>query len=516
MGIFVSTSRICRSLDKLAEHRIPKLGKIPKAIDHVAQFNKFQKCANKANKSFFVQKKTKYAINQKIVSLSYCLGAVRGGKDKEDPGDIQSILSKAETWKKNQIAISEKELTDSDIEKIKEIASYKDYLPYVNWNRFFTWSLLNNQSVDIFVQFPSIVKRIENSYLASRVGAFGGLEFVEKEGSKDVKLLIDGKQISILNGKRKITFKTGLVTTVDKVFKSFANKNLVEGPFTYWKEGGLVPWDSFKMGYTDDDGNVEEIDLSEEDWYKQLPMLETNIPAKEAKERFGIDFDGQNWGIVLVCKRHSKNLDMTGAHSYLRFLIPNGDGTYSYTYGWGLFSKKYPQNFLHSLTYVFQPKKATVQYPDNNDIYTFRQMLEIPHEMTPENGVRCIKSMKRDIQRARENKLVFQYLINNCSDWGLRKIAKYAVDGEKKSHVLDIRYIDLKPNGLFGAILKFLRMAHPWFRRGFLFTIALLLGGWKSMQEGNKKICVLDTPPWDKKDPPFHHPGQAFLNEPAT
>lgn len=513
MGIFASTSRACRLLDKLAEHRIPKLGKDPKnkAVDHVAQFKKFQKYADKANKSFFVGKKTKFAINQKVTSLAYLLGAVRGGKDKEEAGDIDHIIAKAAQWKKKQIFFGkDNDLTDLDIQKLKDIASYKDYLPYVNWPRFFKWSLHHNLSIDMFVQFPPVVQKVTESYIESRAATFGGLEFVEKKGSKDVKLLIDGKLTSILNGKRKINFKSGLVTTVDKLFKSFANKNLVEGSYTYLKDEGIVPWDSFKIGYTDNYGHVDSVDLKQADWYQKLPMLEKGITKEEASERFGIDFDGNNWGVTLVCKRQSKNLDTYGSHSYLRLLIPNGDGTYDYTYGWGLFSKKYPQNFLHSLSFLFQPKKGTVQYPDNNEIYTSREMIEIHHEMTPENGLRCIKSMGRDIKKARKNKKVFQILIKNCSDSALKKIEKYAVDGAIKSHVIDIPYIDLNPKGVFGGIMKVLRLAPDWFRRAFLFTAALFLGGWKSMHEGNKKICVLDTPPWDLKRP-FHHPGKAFL-----
>lgn len=512
MSVFISTNRICRALDKLEAYRTPKIGSKNNAIDPIAQLKIFQGYAEKANKSFFINKKKKFAINNKVNALAYRLGEARGGKDKENPESIKTIIAKAERWKKKQIAFGKNtDLSEEDKLQLFAIASYKDYLPYVNWDCFFKWSLLNQQSVDIYVQFPKIVERINRSFLQSRVGTFGGLTFVEKNGFKDVRLLIDGKAISILDGSRKLQFKNGLVTTVDKMFKSFANKNRVEGSFTYWKKEGAVPWDSFRMGYADQHGNVKEIDLRQEGWYRQLPMLEEGITKEEAKKRFGIDFDGKNWGVTLVCKRQTKNLDTYGSHSYLRLIIPNEDGTYSYTYGWGLFSKKYPQNLLHSLTYLFQPKKGTLQYPDNNEIYTHRESLEIHHEMTPENGIRCMNSMRRDLKKARKNKLPFQILLRNCSDWGLRKIRKYAVDGEIKSKVLDIKYIDLKPKGLFGSIMKLLSLAPDWFRRAVLFTLALILGGWKSMQEGNKKICVLDTPPWDLKRP-FHHPGKAFLN----
>lgn len=493
MGIFLSARRACRTLDRYESSK-----------DQGVDLKKFQKIANRASRSCLVSRAVKKALNGRVQALAY-----RQGKAHAEPGDMQAILRRAEEWKGRQTGFNnQKELTAEDKDQLTALLGYKDYLPYVHWDKFFRWSLLNRQSVDVFVQFPHVVDRLSRSLLSSRIGVFGGLKYTENEGKKDVELPFGDKHVSILNGKERITYASGFTKRIDKIFKSFGKKNFVEGSFTYLKEEGAVAWDSFAMGYLDKYGNPQVIDLNLKDWHKQLPLLEKNISAEEAKRRFGVNCDGKNWVITLVCKTSATNLDAFGSHSYVRLLIPNGDGTYDYTYGWGTYSEKYPQNFLHGLTFLFCPKKGTLQYPDNNEIYTHRDTLERHFLMTPENGKACLASFLKDLKKARKGKFTFQLLIKNCSDWGVKKIKKYAVNGENESHLMDIQYTDLKPKGIFGVIMKILRAVPDCFRRAFLYTVAVILGGWKK----RGKVSVLDTPPWDKKRH-FHHPGKVFQDQ---
>lgn len=487
MSIYFAARSACKGMDR--QKATPE------------ELKKFQNLAKRAEKSSLVSQKVK----RELTALSYQLGV----KQWDAAADPTAVLQRAAEWKKRQFTFGKNEfqsigkgqykhirgndgtqLTEEDKARLRELAGYQ--IPNVNWNECFKWVITNRQSAHIYAQYPKIVQKVNRSLLAARVGTFDPLRYQEKD--KDVQFLENGKYVSLLNKNPRM----------DKIFNSYAKKNLVEGDYTYFKGLGSVPWNSFEMRH-----GAEQIDLLRDNWHKQLPMLETNLTAEEATRRFGVACNGKNWVLTLACKRQTKTMDTYGSHSFMRLLIPNGDGTYDYTYGWGKFSKQYPQNFCHSMGYLFGFKKATLQYPDNNEIYTNRETLEIHHEMTPEKGAACLESFQKDILKARQNLLPFQLLMRNCSDWTVRKVRKYV--GIHESQIMDIDYTDLRPKGLFGAVMALMRRSPDGFRKKFLTSVATIMPGKKSMRTSKKKLSILKTPPWNINRP-FHHPGKVFQN----
>lgn len=385
---------------------------------------------------------------------------------------------------------------------------------HVDLDRFFKWTLMNNQSVDLFVQFPSLVERINKCLLSARVGTFGGLDFVDNEGEKDVTLRMESNPVSILNEKEKVLFAKGLHVRIKDVFESFKKKNTKEGIYTYFKDEGVVPFDSFAMSEADSSGKATPIDVADkENWYKSLRMRE-RLTKEEASIRFGVPCDGTNFILSIVCASQIKELDTYGSHSFLRMAIPDGSGGYDYTYGMGKFSKDYPKGALDGASFFFMPKKGAIQYVDNNEIYTNRRKLETHYSLDSDKGKACLESFRQDIEDAQAGRLVFQILRWNCSDWGVKKIRKFV--GKKESELMDISYLELSPKGLLGTILKTLRVKADWFQRFSLNVIAFIGGGWHGMTikkaNGTEKTYrVLSSPPWgEDRANKFHHPGKVF------
>jgi hypothetical protein len=516
---FFAVKEALRELDKISQHKTPKYNRQDtQKVDVVAKLANFQSLLVTAKDGWFISESKYKELEGKVFALSYRLGKLRGGADKLPEPD-QSIVNQlkipALAWKQKQVVFGDKPvLTDADIEKLSELSCYSLVYPHVDLDRFFKWTLMNNQSVDLFVQFPSIVKRINQCLLSARVGTFGGLDFVDNEGEKDVTLRMESNPVSILNEKDPVMFNKGLQCKVEDVFKSFKNKNYEEGIFTYFKDEGVVPFDSFAMAEADASGQATPIDVTDkENWYKSLRMRE-HLTKEEASLRFGTPCDGTKFILSIVCASQIKELDTYGSHSFLRMAIPDGNGGYDYTYGMGKFSKEYPKGALDGATFFFMPKKGAIQYVDNNEIYTNRRKLETHYSLDSDKGKACLESFRQDIEDAQAGNLVFQILRWNCSDWGVKKIRKFV--GKEESKLMDISYLELSPKGLLGSILKILRGMAGWFQRFSLNVIAFIGGGWHGMTvtkaDGTEKTYrILSTPPWgEDRANKFHHPGKVF------
>lgn len=517
---YFAVNKALKQLDKIIKIKIPKYNtQEAQKVDHVAKLVEFQSLLVTAKDGWFISESKYKKLEGRVLALSYRLGALRGGVDKLPEPDlsvVDHLALRALAWKQKQVAFgSNPVLTEKDMGCLLEFSRYSHIFAHVDLDRFFKWTLMNNQSIDLFVQFPSIVKRINSCLLGARVGTFAGLEYVDNDGEKDVTLLMESRPVSILNEKEKVVFAKGFQTRIKDVFESFKKKNTEEGIYTYFKDEGVVPFDSFAMAEVDATGKATPIDVSDKDnWYKQLRMRE-HLTAEEATIRFGTPCDGTNFVLSIVCASQIKELDTYGSHSFLRLAIPDGNGGYDYTYGMGKFSSRYPQGALDGASFFFMPKKGAIQYVDNNEIYTNRQKLETHFSLDSDKGLACLESFRQDIEDAQAGRLVFQILRWNCSDWGVKKIRKFV--GKTESELMDVSYLQLNPKGLLGSILKILRGMEGWFQRLTLNVIGFIGGGWRGMTitkaDGIEKTYrILSTPPWgEDRANKFHHPGKVFI-----
>jgi hypothetical protein len=518
-----AVNRAIYKLNQLEKVKTPKFNAVDDSIYLQLKLNQYEALCTQAEASSFVSKDKCKKLRAKVVALSYRIEVRQ--KTLEPQADMDHLFQRAATWKKDQLSfgdnahLSNEEalalLTDQDKESLKELTRYVDYLPHVNLDHFFTWTIRNHQSVDIYVQFPSLVERINRSFLAARVGTWGGLGYVENEGKKDVTMLMESNPVSIVNPKTEVTFKSGYVSKVKSIFNQFKNKNYVEGIYTYFKDEGVVPWDSFAMGEVDENGVATPLDVTKVDWHKGLRMREF-LTVEEAKERFNNpEINGTNWGLIPVFTRQTKVRDTYGSHSFMRMAIPREDGSgYDCTYGFGWFTKEYPQGAIDGASYLFCPKEGTMQYPDNNEIYTNRQKKEVYYVLTPEKGAECLESFRQDIEDVQQGRCVFQILRWNCTHQVVKKIKKFA--GEEESNKLLINYLALQPPGCMGTLLKVLRVMPGCIQRLVLNILAALMGGFSEMsitkKDGTvKTYCVLDSPSWgeDRADR-FPHPSGGF------
>lgn len=508
MALLIGKSRACKkfenSLNRYERHRKPKNGdaKIQEAVSFL----------NRNSSSRFVSRKQLNSLRFKVAALPYRLGK-QFPTDEADPEIFTSLLEHARQWRPN------KELTAEEIQKLSELAKYPESAKIILENsfmrvNFFKWSFVNNLSVKVFVEFPALTEKLSRSGLKMRLGATGGeeMEIVEAPGKKDVRILVEGKSVSFLKGHRVVPLSHGVMKTIDQICEGYRQKNKVEGDLTFFKGRGVCNWDPHKQSPVSLEGEpLEPLDLDEENWYKKLPMKE-HLTNEEATEKFGFPCDGTQYVFTLVATRTADKLNTFGSHSFFRLAIPDGEGGYDYTFGWGKFTKEYPKNFKDLLSILCGPKLAVIEYPDNNEQYTYREKKEIHFPMTMDNGIECVESIRQDLIDAMQDNLAFQILNHNCTDWVADKLTRFV--GEAEGKLFEMGFLDLELVGIIGLIVKINRKAPYWFQNIFFYALSAVLGGWRKIRltqvNGEEKIIsIMKDPPWKRR---FQHPGMLFRN----
>jgi hypothetical protein len=473
----------------------------------------------RATASPFTTKGQIKELNFRAAALLYRAGSRNGGEDpllNPDANTLAALMASAEKWKAKQIYYDSPAITDEESRFLEQLASYPKSAALllkdpVGIDHFFKWSLRNKLSVQVFVEFPEVTRKINVCLLRNRIGAYQGkaLQCVEKDGRKDVTLLMEGNPVSILDGKKQVNLSHGLTLTVDKIFEVFKQKNYQEGYLAFF-EDGVRNWDAHRIGPVKPDLTIaKELNLEQADWHKQLPM-KGHYSAEEASLLFGKPLDGKNYLFTLVATRQTKSLNTFGAHSFFRLLIPDGKGGYDYTFGFGKFAESYPQNMWHTFTFLGGVKKAKIQYFDNNEQYTNRQTHELHFLMNPEKGKACLESIRQDILHARKGLLAFQILVHNCTDWVCHKIKHY-VDDPIAKNIFAMHLTDLEVQGPFGFIMRTAKRLPERLNRLFFRALAVLIGGKQKlhvMKKGRlKPISVARKRPYERD---FQHPGMLW------
>lgn len=463
--------------------------------------------ALKISGAFFVSKTMKRALYLRACSLAYRSGKIQPSTEA-DPCLLSKLMNKAKAWKKD--------LSDEDREQIRQLALYPVYAALLiedslQMERFFKWALRNKLNVGIFVEFPHLSSKLYRA-MHKPLGAFQGkhLHFVNDGKAKDILLDIEGKPVSILDGKKELQFSNGLLMTVDEVIAHLANKYWDEGYLCFFDEG-VCNWNANALSPVGPDKKpVNPLDLNKERWWEQLRM-KAHYTKEEAIKEFGLKLDGHNFGFSLVAKRRTDKLNTFGSHAFFRVLIPDGKGEYDYTFGWGKFAGEYPQNVKELATkYLGAPQLAVVQYPDCNDANPDREEKAIHYLVSSVKGKALLEDIKQDIILSRLGLLVFQILVHNCTDWVHQKIKRFVEDPAAHT-IFQMPLNALELAGPFGWIMKLSRKLPAKVNSVFFRVMAVLIGGHRKLMTRKngrlKEISVRAKPPFERY---FQHPGMVW------
>ncbi|MGK5594890.1 MAG: hypothetical protein ACSNEK_05995 [Parachlamydiaceae bacterium] len=424
----------------------------------------------------------------------------------------EEILEDASDWKKKQVFSQEQALSSCERKRIERACRYIKFVHLIKANRplrdrFFKWTIQNRLNPTIFILYPHLANRIRSALLEGRLGTTKAL--IHDKANRDVLVRTEeGRRFSLLKGSNVIRFKSHDHVTVDKFFRIFQKKNVKEGRLTFLKQG-VSNWDPHCFGRRNGKtGETEQIDMQSTGWFHQLAYEEV-LTKKEASEKFGHPCDGENWVITIAATRQTEQVTIKGSHAYLKIAVPDDQGNYHCSYGFGLFPKKYPKGVLDVLQSLSCYVPATLEYPDNNHFYSHRETKMCHFPCSKEEGLELMNSIREDFLRAQKNNLPFQFIIDNCTHWIIRKVKKYYPEAEMLFHE---QFEDIKASGILGTLVKICKKTPAWFSTAFLYSVSFLLGGWRKKKfiiDGKKeKLSLLNKAPWRNKS--FIHPSVIF------
>lgn len=424
-----------------------------------------------------LSKHSSVMLQQKLYALKYRVEGVNGGLDKKeriDPSIYNSLEHSLKEWKKKKAfyAKEQKPLCDRDFKVLQEICRYEEFAKLLQKNHnlrdvFFRWSIKDNNQAAIFVEFPSVCRRISSVLLSGRVGRFAGkILTLEKGEKKDLCLRfqvelsdksLESRKFSILDESQTITVRGGGKWSIKDIFERvFAKKNLQIGDFEVFGgdnsvDTGIIPWNSHEHGYySSRRAEYVRNDLSDPRWWEKLPVFEI-ITESELEKRTGLKLEGKEpWGVVMAkASRKFPNLDIDNCHGFLSIAVRQDAGRYR-IYDMGKFAAKFPSSPLEHVSFLANTVLAKIEYPDTNNFYSDRQIATIGQVLNKEQGGKLMQLVAKDVQKARDNNLIFQFGWENCAYWPQK------IFNEMFGHLADNFYrIPVIKSEISNFVLKF-------------------------------------------------------------
>lgn len=401
---------------------------------------------------------------------------------------FELLREEAKRWKEEQAIITTKNLNLSDLKELKVVACHGPFAELILKSEslkhlLFNWILRDQNEAEVFIQFPSLIDRLNDCKLNGRLSCHGcHLLKIKKynleEGifQKIVTLPFEGRLINILDESQTVDFRGGVRKTVAEVFEVFKNKDFAVGDFEFMKEG-IINWNIHHLGYWDDnEQKYIKIELDHPNWWEQLPFFEV-LSSQQVKLRYGWAVNGANWIAAASATRGLASLSYEQTHAFLELAIPLGKGMYG-IYDFGKLAYKYPCSLWEMLDMFCKNVHATIAFPDENVFYSHRQHALHAFNLTAEQGIKLMTLIKQDIQIARSYNMIYQIESENCAKWVQLKLE--AILGKSKvPNLYRMKLLNTEPDGPVSKIFAVIKKLPESWQVPLLTTLHLPLGAAK-------------------------------------
>ncbi len=432
-----------------------------------------------------------FRLQDRIVGLKYRLEGVNGGLDAFDDVEVlfAHLSQQAAEWKSQQTSFYGVGLDESDVRRLRETAGYTAFVKLLDSNTalreaFFQWTIRDRVDVDTFIQFPALRERLSKAYLTARIGRFGGsfarAQKVATQGGmrKLVTLPFEGKQISVLDDQRAVTFRGNYRLTMKQIFAIFAAKMERVGDLEFLGNG-INNWNAHLLGWWDADAKeYQQVTVTRNAWWKELPVME-QLTLAQARQRYGEHLDGQQWALAVNATRTTRTLNPDASHAFVEMVVPMSDSNYA-VYAMGKFATTYAGSLFDSLKLFTATLHATVAYPDENIFYTHRQHIRKSFPITPAEGMKYMESIRKDIVKAREGNLTYQIESENCAKWIQDKLEEQ-FGSERVPNLFRISMLDTEPPGAAAGLFVVLRLLPRSLHSPVLSMLHYFVGAWRGV-----------------------------------
>lgn len=417
----------------------------------------------------------------------------------------RQVTKAVSVWKTHLLMASiDKELTDGDKKRIKEICSYREFATHMMEDesireRCFNAVIRTHNHPDAFIEFPGRFERIEQCNLVNLLGYHSGnsLRVHDVNGVRDLQLEFDNgistdNWVSVLNEKNTMTLKNNVTRTVEEVFEAFRFKHLkwldetiTSNGVTNYNPRYLGPYNPAKQAY-------DTVDLEKEDWFKRLPRR--FLSADEAKSKFGDQADGEKWIYRIMANRLVTRLQASGTHAYVEVSYPTGGGDY-FTVTFGKYPTTFPQSAFEAPGYAARAHEGVIVSPDASLANAERQHAGVPEFLDEAEAIEKMNRIKKDIKKGLDGKMTYQFFVNNCAMWA-----------DPEGHYFNTSIDNSEPqfpcNYLFWALTSMSYRIQNWV---FYALFAPFGGNHGHVEEGpngEEEISLLRASPWMRPQDP--------------
>jgi hypothetical protein len=451
----------------------------------------------------------KFSFDKPLDSLFNRIVSLRYRMNLEERGEVDPV-----TCQSLDPCIPNK---NGKLEKIEEVSRYALFSHRLLSDKnlleeFIQWSIVFGNDVRPFVEFPAIVRKITQCGLACRIGFYGGKALRVVEGKRKLLTLpFEGIPLSILNEDAWVKFSKNYQLRIRDIYQIFHDR-LIEMGNLEFLPSGICNWNPKKLGSYNSEIQSYDIEyLNKEDWWHDLPYIE-NLTIEQAQGRYNLDCDGQNWVFTVKASRERPTTDVVGTHSYLEVAIPYPEGYV--TYYFGKFSiEAFPVSTLQYLNCITSVTLAAVCYPDENIFNLNREHASHSALATEAEGLKIMRSIKKDIFNSMHNNFYFQLVNENCCRWVWKKLRHHLGD-ERIPNLFGMVFSEIEAEGAVGAFFEKLRSMTPAKRKALLNVLFFSVAGWRSRKVIKKngsvrKVGVFHSPTW-KPPATFLHPPMLF------
>lgn len=423
---------------------------------------------------------------------------------------MKYLYSLAFEWKKEDPLISPI-LTAWELSQLKKTTEYPLFVDLIKNDshlkeKFFTWVLCDRNDVIPFIEFPTIIDKLIECRLSSRIGRYPESSLrIEKRGQeKHLCLPFEGKYYSILNPKNQIEFRGKYLLTIEEIFQIFANKELDVGNLEYMGEG-ICNWNIHHLAYFDAHLNqLVPIDMDLKNWWESMPPFQL-LTRRQVIKKYGILLKPHEWVVAAVATRGRLSLDYEETHAFLEVAIPQNDGRYA-LYDFGKLASEYPKDALDRIAMMTKIVHATIAYPDDNIFYTQRQTGFYPFALKNREGRALMELLKEDILISRGKNMIYQIQSENCAKWVYTTLV--AILGVKRvPDFFRMQLLDTEPKGPIAVLFAAIKLLPEKWQVPFLMLLHLPLGAFR-------RIWIIEEGKAIAKSLWTHHffkTGQIFL-----
>ncbi len=432
-------------------------------------------------------------LQLKRVALLYRLESWNGGLDAGpvDGESVDFLYKEAVGWKRSHPLIGQAILSAKDLMHLKKAAQYSEFIHLLKKfsllkNKFLNWVLQDGNDVIPFIEFPAAIEHIMDSKLSGRINRH--LRILKEGNAKLLCLPFEGMYLSILDEDLTVTFRGNYTLTLREIFHIFSEKEVAVGNLEFMSEG-IVNWNLHRLGYWNADlKRYITVDMNLDKWWEEMPVLE-NLNRRQLVKRFKVDVKSHGWVAAAVATRANPDLDFDATHAFLEVAIPLEDGTYN-IYDFGKLATEYPANLMERLMMLTKTVHAAVAYPDDSIFYTTRQRGFEPFLLSSRQGRSLMDLIRRDINIAKQNNLVYQIESENCAKWVHSMLAK-VLEEKNVPDLFRMQLLDTHPKGPVAHIFAWIKKLPDSWQVPVLTFLHLPLGAGRTIyvEEAGEKVA---------------------------